>query len=232
MKRGLRVVKWNTHWTMETYSRWRIFVLMYVCMYVCMYACMYVWMHACMYVYMYVCIYVCMYVGLRVCICIKHIPIECDGFKNALIMNSIKCKKKLGRIISKISLINKFLIFLKLWFLSDIPGMQYRHLHRDPNISTTLSNAGDVRSGRRWRRWWEVVLAGLYQSTHLMNRMTVWQPCLPDATFWVLLTSFGQTCLLNSLRPAPFLWRHWNTKFMQTDVEHLERWKSTKVMKP
>ena len=42
--------------------------------------------------YMYVYTYVCMYVGPCVCVCIKHMPTECDGFKIAVLMYSIKYK--------------------------------------------------------------------------------------------------------------------------------------------
>ena len=48
-----------------------------------------------MYVCMYACICVCMYVCRPMCVCTKHMPIECDGFKIAPLMNSIKCKKKI-----------------------------------------------------------------------------------------------------------------------------------------
>ena len=43
----------------------------------------------------YICMYVCMYVGPCVCICIRHMPIECDGFKIAVLIYSIKCKKQI-----------------------------------------------------------------------------------------------------------------------------------------
>jgi len=40
--------------------------------------------------YAHVCVCVC------VCVCVyKDMPTECDGFKIALLMNSIKCKKKI-----------------------------------------------------------------------------------------------------------------------------------------
>jgi hypothetical protein len=49
-----------------------------------------------MYEYMYVCMYVDLFVCVCVCVCVyKDTPIECDGFKIALLMNSIKSKKNI-----------------------------------------------------------------------------------------------------------------------------------------
>ena len=106
----------------------------------------------------------------------------------------------------------KFFIFIKICLAFGIPVMKYKQLHSDPNISMILSIPGDVRRGRRWRRERALVSAGRCHSKQHMNRWTVWQPCFADATFWVLLTSSGQTGLLNSSCPATFLWRHFKTK--------------------
>ena len=113
----------------------------------------------------------------------------------------------------------RFGVECRLWELLG-PLLSRRYSGR--NLSTILSNAGEVRSGCWWRRWWLLFFSmTVPQHTQHVIRWVVRESCFPEVLFYVLVTSPGQPAVLTSLCLATFFGDSWQQNFAQTHVTHL-----------
>jgi hypothetical protein len=123
-------------------------------------------------------------------------PVVCDDFQIAVLMKWVERKKYKKNY--RASVIKRYLVqafyFLKITSGKCLPGMQHRQLYSDRNISTILSNAGNVGS-RCWRRRWnssglsktvpQATVRGTMDSLRqIISRFgdTVWPARSPDLT--------------------------------------------------